>query len=67
MGDQVKYLQIPTIQKRSIAKILAEYEIMTTERGEASVRVYASGAYSYREQGLLWTATSSNRKDCSET
>lgn len=51
MGDQEKDLQIPKIQKRSIAKTLAEYERMTTKRDEAIVQAYASGAYSYQELG----------------
>ncbi len=51
IGDQGKELQIPKIQKRSIAKPLVEYERMTSERDEAIVQVYASGAYSYQELG----------------
>jgi hypothetical protein len=35
MGDQDKDLQIPKIQKQSIAKSLVEYERMTTGRDEA--------------------------------
>jgi putative transposase len=51
IGDHEKDLQIPKIQKRSIAKPLAEYERTTPERDEAIVQAYASGAYSYQELG----------------
>jgi putative transposase len=51
IGDQEKDLQIPKLQKRSIAKPLAEYERITPERDEAIVQAYASGAYSYQELG----------------
>jgi putative transposase len=51
MGDKGKDFQIPKIQKRLIAKPLAEYERMAPERDEAIVQAYASGAYSYQELG----------------
>jgi hypothetical protein len=51
IGARDKDLQIPKIQKRSIAKSLQEYEKMSRIRDEAIVMAYASGAYSYQMLG----------------
>ena len=51
LGENKKYLQIPKIQKRSIAKSLQEYEKTSRSRDEAIVKAYASGAYSYQMLG----------------
>ena len=44
-------LQIPKVQRRSIAKSLSEYERIYKTRDEAIINAYASGAYSYQEIG----------------
>ena len=51
LGENKKDLQIPKIQKRSIAKSLQEYEKTSRSRDEAIVKAYASGAYSYQMLG----------------
>jgi len=51
IGEKEKDLQIPKIQKRSIAKRIQEYAKMSRSRDEAIVKAYASGAYSYQELG----------------
>jgi putative transposase len=49
--EKEKDLQIPKIQKRSIAKTIQEYAKMSSSRDEAIVKAYDSGAYSYQELG----------------
>ena len=51
IGEKVKDLQIPKIQKRPIAKAIQEYERLSNSRDEAIIKAYASGAYSYQELG----------------
>jgi len=48
---QSEGLQVPKVQKRSIAKSLSEYERIYKTRDEAIINAYASGAYSYQEIG----------------
>jgi REP element-mobilizing transposase RayT len=51
MEEQGKDLQIPKIQKRAVAKTIAEYEATAQNRNDAIRLAYASGAYSYQELG----------------
>lgn len=51
LTDRKSDIQIPKAQKRSIPKLLSEYERMTTCRDDAIVLAYASGGYSYQELG----------------
>jgi len=51
IGEKEKDLQIPKIQKRSIAKTIQEYAKMSSSRDEAIVKAYDSGAYSYHDLG----------------
>ena len=51
IGEKVKDLQIPKIQKRPVAKSIQEYERLSNSRDEAIIKAYASGAYSYQELG----------------
>jgi len=44
-------VQVPKVQRRSIAKSLSEYERIYKNRDEAIINAYASGAYSYQEIG----------------
>jgi putative transposase len=49
--DRKPDIQVPKVQKRSIPKLLSEYQSMTNSRDEAIVLAYASGGYSYQELG----------------
>ena len=51
LTDRKPDIQIPKVQKRSIPKLLSEYERMATCRDEAIVLAYASGGYSYQALG----------------
>ena len=48
LKDQRTDLQIPKVQKRTIANSIAEYENQSTTRDDAIIEAYASGAYSYQ-------------------
>ena len=44
-------VQIPKIQKRSLPKLLMDYESEALDRDQAITEAYASGGYSYQEIG----------------
>lgn len=48
LKDQRTDLQIPKVQKRTIANSIADYEAQNITRDDAIIEAYASGAYSYQ-------------------
>jgi dephospho-CoA kinase len=48
LKDQRTDLQIPKVQKRTIANSTADCETKNITRDDAIIKAYASGAYSYQ-------------------
>ena len=51
LTNQKEDINIPKVQRRSVARTLPEYEKIANNRDQAIVEAYASGGYSYQEIG----------------
>jgi putative transposase len=51
LTNQKVDINIPKVQRRSVARTLPEYEKIANNRDEAIVEAYASGGYSNQEIG----------------
>jgi len=51
LGPDRDLSEVPLVQKRGVARLLREYEILSVSRDEAIAAAYASGGYTMKEIG----------------